>query len=410
MARSGAIGWLLSLRVGPSTYVQPHRYAAKRDGMKNNFDKMIRPLSVVAMVMLAGISTVPVHAQSGTGRVSGDTATITQKAQGCSAVKGQSLIDQGRYEQAIREFSCVIESAPTGVEGYRGRAEASLLLGRYSDALGDYARITAFVVPVHPGAMKGVIADYTARLTLAPDNIPALTGLSFARWVSFDYPQAIHVLNHLLEVQPNSLYGNLFRGSNRLLHGANTVQGIADLDYALTLAPQSAHVRFIVADAYTYGLPNPERAFAEATLALAGGLDTPRVHAILASAYHAFGNEQAAAFELKRHFELVTTETIITAPLAKNFSLSLGLVPGRTYEIPVAAISGETISIATSSRDFYDTILVLLSPDGTPVIGSDDENAYFAAIDWVAGQTGTYRLLVTSFESINTGELVVARK
>ena len=44
------------------------------------------------------------------------------------------------------------------------------------------------------------------------------------------------------------------------------------------------------------------------------------------------------------------------------------------------------------------------------MVGSDDENAYFAAIDWVAGQTGTYRLLVTSFESINTGELIVARK
>ena len=72
-------------------------------------------------------------------------------------------------------------------------------------------------------------------------------------------------------------------------------------------------------------------------------------------------------------------------------------------------IIGETISIATSSRDFYDSILVLLAPDGTPVVGSDDENAYSAAIDWVAEETGTYRMLVTSFESINTGELIVTR-
>jgi tetratricopeptide (TPR) repeat protein len=371
--------------------------------MNNKLNKIIPSL---ALIILVGISTLPTYAQPGIS--SGGVAL--QKAQGCSAAKGQLLIDQGRYDQAIREFTCVIESDPTDVEGYRGRAEASLLLGRYSDALGDYARITAFVVPVHPTAMTGVINDYTARLTVSPNNIPALVGLSFARWVSFDYAQAIHALNHLLEVQPNSLYGNLFRGSTRLLHGANKTQGVADLEYALLLAPQSADVRFIVADAYTYGLPDPERAFAEATLALAGGLDTPRVHAILASAYHAFGDEPAAAAELLRHFELVTTETIATAPLAKNFSLSVGLLPGRTYEIPVAAVSGETISIATSSRDFYDSILVLLSPDGTPVVGSDDENAYFAAIDWVAGQTGTYRLLVTSFEGINTGELVVTRK
>ena len=71
--------------------------------------------------------------------------------------------------------------------------------------------------------------------------------------------------------------------------------------------------------------------------------------------------------------------------------------------------AGETISIATSSRDFWDSIVVLLAPDGTPVVGSDDANSYFAAFDWVAQATGTYRLQVTSFESIDTGALVVTR-
>ena len=90
-------------------------------------------------------------------------------------------------------------------------------------------------------------------------------------------------------------------------------------------------------------------------------------------------------------------------------ALALGLVPGRTYEIPVAATAGETISISTSSHDMWDSIAVLLTPDGTPVVGSDDANAYMAAFDWAAEETGTYRLLVTSFESINTGDLVVTR-
>ena len=71
--------------------------------------------------------------------------------------------------------------------------------------------------------------------------------------------------------------------------------------------------------------------------------------------------------------------------------------------------AGETLSIATSSRDIWDSIAVLLAPDGTPVVGSDDENAYMAAFDWVAETTGTYRLLVTSFESISTGGLNVTR-
>lgn len=48
--------------------------------------------------------------------------------------------------------------------------------------------------------------------------------------------------------------------------------------------------------------------------------------------------------------------------------------------------------------------------DGTPVVGSDDYFKYYAGLDWVAGATGTYKMLVTSFESVNTGELVVSRK
>jgi acyl-CoA hydrolase len=43
------------------------------------------------------------------------------------------------------------------------------------------------------------------------------------------------------------------------------------------------------------------------------------------------------------------------------------------------------------------------------VTGSDDENAYFAAFEWVAKATATYRLRVTFFESVNSGELIVVR-
>ena len=132
--------------------------------------------------------------------------------------------------------------------------------------------------------------------------------------------------------------------------------GIADLERALELAPDSADVHYIVADAYTYGSPDPERAFAEASIALERGLDTPRVHAILAFAQLAFGNDAAAATHIERHLELVTTELLTTAPLAAGASVSLDLVPGRVYDVPLPATAGETISVATSSRDFVDTI------------------------------------------------------
>jgi hypothetical protein len=329
----------------------------------------------------------------------------------CTAEQGQQLIDAGQYKQAIQKFTCVIGLDPTAVEGYRGRIEAQLMLGRFSDALRDFTRITAFVLPVHPDAEQVIVAGYYARLDVAPGAIPALTGLSFAYWYDFAYPAAMHVLDELLEVQPNDVYGNLFRGSSRVLQGAQRAEGAADLEHAIALDPSSPDVRFIVADAFTYGsMPDAQRAFDEATLALDGGLNTPRVRAILAASYLAFGDMAAASAQIKIHLDLVTTELVSTSPLAAGSSMTLGLVPGRTYDIPLAVAAGETVSIATSSKDFWDTILVLLAPDGTPVLGSDDYKGYFAGFEWIAPADGTYRLRVTSFEAVNTGELLVARK
>ena len=108
------------------------------------------------------------------------SAAVTAKSPPCTAAHAQAQIDAGRYDLALREFSCVIDADPTGVEGYRGRIEAELLLGRYSDSVRDYARVTAFVEPVHPDAQSTILGGYAARLKLAPDDLPALTGMSFA--------------------------------------------------------------------------------------------------------------------------------------------------------------------------------------------------------------------------------------
>jgi len=369
---------------------------------------MSRHILAAALVLTAIACSEPASVTSPVPAPSGQAIA---NAALCSAGQGQALIDAGQYKQAVRELTCLVDLDPTAVDGYRGRIEAELMLGQFSDAVRDYARVNAFVLPVHPDAQRVIVAGYEARLKAAPDAVPALTGESFAYWWFFDYASAIHVLDHLVDVKSNDVYGNLFRGSSRLLHGATRTAGVADLERAIGLAPLSPDVRFVVADAYTYGSqPDAQRAFDEATRALDGGLDTPRIHAILASSYFAFGNASAAAAEIRRHIDLVTTELVGTSPLASGTSTSLGLVPGRTYDIPIAATAGATLGITTSSKDFYDTILVLLAPNGTPVVGSDDFKAYFAGIDWVAPTTGTYRLRVTSFEAVDTGTLVVTRK
>ena len=236
-----------------------------------------------------------------------------------------------------------------------------------------------------------------------------MTGAGFVQWAYFDYGRAIQLLDELLEARPDDVFGTLFRGSARVLGGITLDHGLADLERAIELAPESADVHYIVADAYTYGVRDPERALAEASIALEGGLDTPRVRAILAFAQLAFGKDGVAAAHIERHLELVTTELLSTKPLAAGATVSMDLAPGRVYDVPLPATLGETISVATSSRDFVDTIALLYAPDGTPLTGSDDTNAQFAAIEWPAPATGVYRLRTSSFEAVDTGVLKVIR-
>jgi hypothetical protein len=98
--------------------------------------KIKKNLVVLTMVFaLGGGAVVSVKAAE---TIQGDHAAAQ-----CTSEQGQLFINEGRYEHAIREFTCVIKAQPTGVEGYRGRIEAALLLGRYSDAYSDYARVTS---------------------------------------------------------------------------------------------------------------------------------------------------------------------------------------------------------------------------------------------------------------------------
>jgi tetratricopeptide (TPR) repeat protein len=328
----------------------------------------------------------------------------------CSAEQGQLYIDAGDYDRAVRQFTCLIDAEPSEVEGYRGRIEALLMLGEFSDAFRDYARLTAHVLPLHPDAATTILNGYAARLAEDPDEIPALTGLSFAHWWLFGYAAAINVTDDLLALEPDDVFGNLFRGSSAMLKGGTRTRAEEDIERAIALAPGCPDVHWVAADAYLYGRYDYARAFAEASEAYAGGLDTPRVNAILASCYLAEGNLDAAAAHLARHIELVTTAYVPSAPLTPGGTLNLELVPGRTYQIPVPAAAGQMLSIQTRSNEYFDTIAVLLAPDGTPVTGGDDTMQYYAGFDWVAEETGTYLMRATFFESVNTGTMKVTRK
>ncbi len=262
---------------------------------------------------------------------------------------GQRLIDRGQLNKAYRYYSALIKEHPASIDGYRGRIETLVLMRQYAHALADYSRIVANVIPTQPDAISKMLSDYQDRLAQKPQDVPALSGGSFVHWCSFDFDTASEWVDRLLIVRPQSPYGLLYRGSLRTLSGSDIQAGIQDLEAAIGLDGWNPHVRFVVADAFTYGAPNATRAFWEANLAIVLGLDTPRLRAILAASYFSFGFPELAARELLKHINVVTESTMTTSPLAEGDTFTLDLVAGLTYEIPVHATAGSSLSLVTDS-------------------------------------------------------------
>src|SRR5688572_23403418 len=75
-------------------------------------------------------------------------------------VEGEAFAKGGNYDSAIAAFTCAIEDDPLDIDAYRGRIEARLMTGAYSDAMLDYADMKVQVVPEIPDALEQILAYY----------------------------------------------------------------------------------------------------------------------------------------------------------------------------------------------------------------------------------------------------------
>ena len=84
-----------------------------------------------------------------------------------------------------------------------------------------------------------VLDGYAARLAIAPDRRSRAHRRKLRPLVALRLQVGDPAARQLLEVQPDDLYGTLFRGSNRLFLGKDVDEGAADLEQAIALAPST---------------------------------------------------------------------------------------------------------------------------------------------------------------------------
>jgi hypothetical protein len=122
------------------------------------------------------------------------------------------------------------------------------------------------------------------------------------------------------------------------------------------------------------------------------------------------------AADALKYIELHHQDNIDHDPLLPDTPVTLSIEPDMVYRLPVTLTAGQKISLsATASSDSLDPILVLLSPDGTPVIHNDDvslaQSNFNAGIrNFEVPASGTYTLLVTHAAGGDNGDAEVIFK
>jgi tetratricopeptide (TPR) repeat protein len=255
-----------------------------------------------------------------------------------------AALEARNYDAAIRDYTLLIFLNPTFSQAYYGRA-----LGYFSQNAFDRA-----------------LPDIARALETAPNSIQYVQGIFALRADIYtqqgDLDLAIADYDSIIALNPDaSSYAS--RGLLRL-NQDNYEAALSDMDEAIALAENEAVLYFY-------------RAFIRARM-----MDDP-----------------AAASDLLRFVALNRTELTQNDPITPGEVKVVELSRGRVHVIPFQASEGQTLSaIAGGERgSTTDPLMILLAPDGTPIIADDDSGGGTTALltEIPLSATGLYVLVVS---------------
>lgn len=313
---------------------------------------------IILIVILMWHLAVPAAAQDG-----GQGQSLPASSAEGLFQSGQQALQNQDFERAILDLSLYILLNPTSSEGHFLRGISYLQNGDPDTALADVSAAIRFA----PEDLFN--ASYRATLIAARGDVNvALEDFDAAE---ADYTQAI-------EMEPTS--DRYLTRADFYTRRDNTDAALADIDIAIQ-----------VADAATL----------------------PRLYLIRASVNIFRGDPDSAAADYYRFITTIEQDGQALDPLTNDQPVSLPMTQGRVYRIPFVAERGQMVSaIATPGEGSQvDPLLVILSPNETPVAASDDvdQNDLTAFVQDIAlDAAGTYTLVVSHSGGGSEGDVVVA--
>lgn len=319
---------------------------------------------------------------------------------------------RSQFEMAAADAARVVELAPANYFGYLYSATANQFAGNTANVAADFARAVE-LAPDNEDVYFAMARAYrlTDELELAAGVIDqGLARLPEAAWLyaergyllgdQGDLAGAVEQFSRAVELLPEN--AELVEERGVLYHDLGQVDlAIADYTRSIELLPLHLAAydnrQFAYIDAGDF-----ESALADATTLIELNPEDPEHYLDRGYTYELMGDAAAAAPDYLQWVEGYMVEQIDGEPLAAGATVTLAMVDGRAYRLPFEASAGQTFDITAQAVevDTVDTVLLVLSPDGTPLTVSDDNQSDANFTDstisgFSAPAAGTYTLILT---------------
>jgi tetratricopeptide (TPR) repeat protein len=154
--------------------------------------------------------------------------------------RGNSLSAEGRYLEAIADFSAAIELESDNAEAYflRGRAQHDYASQVVIEATGQRPENAPFLPEEAVQHLEDAVADYTRAIELDPQHTRAYNNRGNAHTSLGEVESALRDYDTALQFDPNLALAYFNRGLLRSRLG-DPAQAIADLEMYLELVPDA---------------------------------------------------------------------------------------------------------------------------------------------------------------------------
>ena len=181
------------------------------------------------------------------------TMTVLTGTQ-ATLVRADSLLDQGRIEEAIARYREFVGTDPTDPEGHNNLGAALMKAGRDEDAVASFQRSIQLradnpktlnnlgVALMRTGRFEAAVAPLQRAVELQPDNPDARGSLGQALMQVGRLEEAVASFQRAVALRPNSpeAHDNL---GVALMQAGRLQEATASLERAVVLGPQNAEAR-----------------------------------------------------------------------------------------------------------------------------------------------------------------------